>query len=771
MRWYLSMLSLIGILCQGMAFSLDENYEIVLPETPAVVEQTAARELQHYLQRSAGLSLPVLQGKNTPGKKAVYLGWSAEVRQRLPEIALETLRPDEVVVRSFPDGTLVLTGEGSRGTLYAVYTWLEDVLGIRWLAPDAELVPSHDTVEIPALNFRYAPPIAVRSPDGAQFQPSQPAFLARMRVNGHSTPVEYGGNAGDYVLCNRSHTLSRLVPDEAFYRAHPDYYADDYQFPGAEPELFAWRDGRRITGEQGQPCLTNPEVKALVIANAVDLIRRRGRQTKSLFITQNDNPNYCCCPACEKLAAELGGQTDLLLWFLNDVAAELEKEFPGLTVETFAYRYTLEPPKSVKPRSNLRIRLCLIEADSRLPLTDDANRRFRDICVGWSKVTPHLAIWHYITNFTNYGLIHPNFASLAPNLRFFAGLGIEDVFSQDSRDAGSFGFFPELRGYLNARLLWNPELEPSVLTAEFLAAYYGAAAEKLQAYLKLNETALAAAKVRLDCYEMDTSFWLPYPVLEQGARLLEEAAAAVADDPVRLERVDRLRTSHDWTTLWRIENSPLQPLSNRPSTVDRQALRQSLDTRLPAIPKTPGYKGLHAREGVIWSQCLAELDRHLTPPAFEREFPAELRSVPPEKLIALPPAYVTPAQAETVADELAPNRRAVRLTLGRHNWAARVNLPATAGVGPVKVWAELRLPQNVAAADGIAALAGMYVYGTNFAEKSVIPIASASLSNTSYALIPLGEADFQRDCQIYFEGADNPTVPELLLARIWLEKE
>ena len=184
-------------------------------------------------------------------------------------------------------------------------------------------------------------------------------------------------------------------------------------------------DGRRVSGGGGQLCLTNPEVRKIVVHNASALIKWKKPHTTSYCVSQNDNQNFCRCPDCEAMAAELGSQTDLLLWFLNGVIEDLDKEFPGIQIETLAYQYTLPPPVSVIPHPNIRIRVCLIEAGTRAPFFAPENEAFRRIVEGWTQVSDNVSLWHYVPNFSNLGLLHPNFNSYQPNYSWFAEKGIE----------------------------------------------------------------------------------------------------------------------------------------------------------------------------------------------------------------------------------------------------------------------------------------------------------------------------------------------------------
>ena len=74
-------------------------------------------------------------------------------------------------------------------------------------------------------------------------------------------------------------------------------------------------------------------------------------------------------------------------------AEEVEKEYPDVLIETLAYQYTRKPPKHVRPRHNVVIRLCSIECSFVETLTageNDANVSFREDMEAWASISPQL---------------------------------------------------------------------------------------------------------------------------------------------------------------------------------------------------------------------------------------------------------------------------------------------------------------------------------------------------------------------------------------------
>lgn len=116
--------------------------EITLPAKPLPSEKTAAQELRSYLERT-------VDGKLKIGGRAInriLLGDTPETRAA--GIDGRALKTDAYVIRSSGDD-LFIAGGGQSGTLYGVYAFLENQIGIRWWTPAEEFVPGKRRLELP----------------------------------------------------------------------------------------------------------------------------------------------------------------------------------------------------------------------------------------------------------------------------------------------------------------------------------------------------------------------------------------------------------------------------------------------------------------------------------------------------------------------------------------------------------------------------------------------------------------------------------------------
>ena len=215
----------------------------------------------------------------------------------------------------------------------------ERYLRYRFFASDTEVIPTEGEAEIPAFLDRCDnPSFQERHCDHSPFL-ENPRFRVFSRIweKGGATPEELGGPNGSYGGC---HTFSSLCPSGLYYRDHPEYYA----LAGGQRIPC----GDHSKNGPGQLCLSNPDVLRIVTDAVLDQLRKNP-SLKTVDVSQEDNENYCRCPACAAIDEEEGAPSGSIIRFVNAVAEAVEKEFPHVLVRTFAYQYSAKPPSRFIP--------------------------------------------------------------------------------------------------------------------------------------------------------------------------------------------------------------------------------------------------------------------------------------------------------------------------------------------------------------------------------------------------------------------------------------
>jgi hypothetical protein len=689
------------------------DYVIVLPATPQPVETTAAAELQRHLIEVTGVTLPMVSEKEVPSDaKLICVGPSARAKQFLPSLDVTKLGPDGIVMKT-AGANLVLAGQGSRGTLYAVYSFLEDVVGCRWWTSQESFVPRQAALKLPSLDVTYTPPLRYR--EAFYRDAFDGLFATRLKCNGHHHQItpEYGGHDR---FAGFVHTFYPLLPPKKYFAEHPEWYS--------------LVKGKR-NGERAQLCLTNDAMRAELVHNALARLRTEP-QAGVISISQNDWHGRCECDRCRAVEEEEGSPSGLMLRFVNAVAEEIEKEFPAVLVETLAYQYTRQPPRLVKPRRNVVVRLCSIECSFAQPLADPHNEKFRADIEGWSQVAPQLFVWDYVTNFSNYILPHPNLRVLAPNVRFFVDHHVVGLFEQG--DAGStVGDFVRLRAWLLAHLMWNPRLDEKALVAEFLKGYYQAASPHLSAYLDVIQEAGARSGKHLRCFMPDTSSWLTLDDLNQATHLFDQALKAVAGDPVLEPRVRRERLPLDHAWLQRYYALKRQSQMEGKEFAGPQDPLVACDEFLRLARQ---WKAGQYRERCPMGDYEEMLRRKFRAPA---PAPVQCRGLPKDAWLDIQDNEFRLAKqgewSKLVEDPQASDGHAARMPGDHYEWAVSYPISADLGIAAWRCYVVVRCEAQ--ATDGPAMTIGIY---DSEARRGVThrKLSVAELAGKGYQAIDLG---------------------------------
>lgn len=492
-------------------------YTIVRPANASPSQIQAAEELQKFTQQMTGVKLPILADDGPLPERAVLLGSTRHTAALLGgPVDLKALGDDGFRLKTSPPHLLIVGG-AVRGTLYGVYELLERCGGCRWFSSWHSVIPQHAALSIPELDETQRPAFAMREP--YWFDMFDGDLAARNKVNGAGMRLDekHGGKIRFGTGC-MVHTFNTLVPPEEFFATHPEYFSEI--------------GGKRVKAS-AQLCLTNPEVLRIATARILERIRQEPA-AKLFSVSQNDCQKYCTCASCKVIDAREGTPAGTMIAFVNQVAEAVEKEFPNVWIETLAYQYTRTPPKTIRPRHNVVVRLCSIECEFSKPFERSAaeqNRKFVAEMDRWSAMTEKLHIWDYVTDFRDYLGPFPNVLALQGNLRFFRDHHVVGVFEEGAYQ-GRHADFAELKAWLLARWLWNPDLPAETLLNDFFAGYYGAAAPLVRRYFDEIHAFYQKPGATLSIY--DDVLRQPPVTAEfytHAVALWRQAEAAVKDSP------------------------------------------------------------------------------------------------------------------------------------------------------------------------------------------------------------------------------------------------
>ena len=529
----------------------ETRHVIVQAPDATEAECFAARELAHFLRRMTGVVFRVVDEADLPaGRPAVHIGPTALAKEL--GIESDALGPETWVLRTHDDD-LVLTGGRPRGTLYAVYEFLETYGGCRWITHDLDVIPAHPVFAFPSMDVRGEPAFAWREttlyprhdggPDSGTHE-AYALFLVRNRYNGAPRWLNElrFGYAVRFGRPGSSHTFHR--------------YQQDWK--DVPPEYFAMREDGTRAPRSGNAlghdfCLTHPGLRDRVFAQLLTFIAEdraeaaaQGRPAPRHYaISQNDTSSrYCRCPDCMAVADREGAYSGVMIDFINEVAGRIAEAHPEIRLVTEAYQFTKRPPKSVRPRGNVIIRLALLDreyradelADVLRPITAPTSLEARQITEGWAAIVPgdQLFTWDYAQFRLPFRHPYDGTAKIMQNLELWHRLGIRHAFIEQTGIDLSFRF---MRDWVFMRKSLKPELDNDQLAMEFLAAYFGPAAVPMRQYydLLVSET-VSGDRPYVDTPPALSPYLTPAFFTRVNGWLDEAEALALVSDNIRYLR-------------------------------------------------------------------------------------------------------------------------------------------------------------------------------------------------------------------------------------------
>jgi hypothetical protein len=567
------------------------DFVIVVHHQAAPAERHAARELAHFLQEISGASFPVQETAEPANKTThVILVGPDAARAILGPSEIARLGEEGYVLRT-KGSALAIAGGRPRGTLYGVYSFLEDYLECRWFTPQVSRIPKNATPTIPSLDRTFVPRLEYRATDSPGSREAD--WAARNKINGTQTLLDTrrGGKVayGPFV-----HTFNLILDPKDHFSRHPEYFSEVH--------------GKRLA-ERTQLCLSNPEVLRIATATVRRWMREQPEAT-IFSVSQNDWYNYCTCKDCARITTEEGSPMGPYLRFVNAIADAVREQFPGKTIDTLAYQFTRMPPTKTRPRPNVIVRLCDIECCFAHPLgvsarVDRRNADFAADLQRWSALTNRLYVWDYVVDFGHSIMPFPNLYTLKPNITFFVDHHVKGIYEE----AAYFGKgmeLAELRTWILAKTLWDPSYDTDRAIDEFLKGYYGPAAAPLRRYIDLVHGKARADGIHFRIGERPSSSLFSDALLARAMSLFDEAEKQVADEPALLQRVRVARLPVLYVQIVRCTDKLRKPSERTP---DRVLQLMTLFQQFDEVARKEGIT--HVSEARSYAQWAAEIKKVL----------------------------------------------------------------------------------------------------------------------------------------------------------------
>ena len=558
--------ALILVPCAQAAVEIgpDSGHTIVIGKEATLVSGFAARELQHYLKRITGHELPIaIDDKVTDASTPMILVGPSKFTEKL-NLKIESDMPDAFIIK-IAGNELVLMGEDRvarpdyykgrrlpfdynggdhKGTLNAVYTFLEEFGGVRWLWPgeSGEVVPKLKSIQLENVDIREEPdfftrqlPFCYGSTRGKRYPPisskvraEYPFWYLRNRL-GRGVPGGWG------------HAWATII-GQKYFETHPEYYAliDGKRRP---PIV---RNGRLYL-HGNQVCTSNPAVVQIF----VDQIRKSCKpdEQRIVSVCPNDGLGFCECDACRALDAPNSytpeqvrfGECNLsnrVFGFVNAIAKEVKKTRPKVLLAIYSYSVFRDPPTNI-PKLEDNVLVVLTKHCSFY--NNPAYRKtVHERIEKWTRVASKMACYEYLGG-DGWQLPHPIAGILAEDIPYLKAKGFLSYSGHTAANFSNKG----LDYYLAARLLWDADQNADDVINDYCQRGFGRGARKMREYFDFMEKTWTEKHVSGWAHSENVPIWTQ-EIIAKGYGILKEAED-LADTPEDKRRIQFVRTGHELT--------------------------------------------------------------------------------------------------------------------------------------------------------------------------------------------------------------------------------
>jgi hypothetical protein len=488
----------------------------------------AAADLRHYVRAITGVELPtVTDGRRVEGV-GLYVGRC--------EVSLDTDSPPaDVTPEAFAirvrDGNVLFAGRATPAVEFAVYSFIEEKLGVHWFWPGplGEVLPPRSPGKL-VVNIEDE----VRVPDwsprvwsGCDYYPAWKDWNRRNRLS-------IGGPLPRRQCQNVIH---RVFPPEKYAKTHPEYY----------PLI----DGKRWIPAKGdnywRPCESNPDVQRLVVEYAVEFFKK-DPDSDSFSLGMDDISHVCGCPQCCAWDASPNDYarrrfSDRHYRFVNIMARKIADRCPGKHVGTLIYNIARELPKTVdrlEPNVFGYLTQCAPEW-FRPGLRDKDMTLTRE----WAKRCSQL----YRYDYWGLGFTMPRYCPhyVADAMKFDKSVGVRGMYVE------VYTCWPNTAPmiWMGSKLFWKTGLDTDQLLNEFIAKMFGGAAPVMKRYYDRLEqawctplagrTSWGHGSLVVEAHSMSVED------VDAGEGLLAEATQAADSDAVR-QRIDIVAAGLRWAS-------------------------------------------------------------------------------------------------------------------------------------------------------------------------------------------------------------------------------
>ena len=538
------------------------EYVIVIPDQPDTGNQFALKELTFFLKKASGADFKSVPAAQTPNSKRIFLGLSDAALKALGKDPRPAMKNQETWVKTKGDD-LFLFGKGPWGDMFAVYDYLENVLGYRWYdARGGMKVPDCRNLKWQPLNREINFSVAYRSATGYWIYHRPQAHLAFLRNRQNFNYISMYLKMKGIVIPppeengSSSHTLPSYIPGETNRNVYKPYsWLKNKNYWKTNPEFFGVRENGKRSGVT-HLCFSNAELRKELTANILEHMKRE--PGKNIFsVSAHDSPDrFCCCPACMEQEKKYKTPGAAYFNYLIELGKTVAEKYPKNRISFLVYRkkQTQIPPSGIdKLPANLLPVFAPIDDDFSKSWAHKKNEKTHQDLKRWGEISSGIAVWYYPNPYS--GDITPplgNIRRLVFDIREMVKAGMTYSYFEHNVGVANMIGFTELQSFLILQLFKDASQDENALIREFMDFEYGKAAPLMLKYLDELETATAENRLFMSWNApLPTYEHLTAENLVRWHGYFTEMEKLLADSPVQLQNLKRVKINLEFAMLLR----------------------------------------------------------------------------------------------------------------------------------------------------------------------------------------------------------------------------
>lgn len=360
---------------------------IVIPQNATLREKFAAEKFQKYIKMIFGAEFSICTDEEALSKNIILIGGPERNNITQRYISEEDFDstvpgPEGLFIKSY-ENCLILAGssknvnECERGTLYAVYEFLERYLGCSLAAyikegvSGGEYVPRLGEFEIkdifyskPCADIPYRCAVAQYSAHGTgadyELDFKFLDWLSKNRYNyiytWNSVYEHMKGNGmldaaikrGILFKVGHHDAIDTLLPQkgnkyfsEHYFETHPEYYK-------------MTEDGTRfeMINHWGQMvlCSRNEDMINQISENLISWFSQNPQVKSFALLNKDGTAPQCCCEKCKGFS-----KVENYAYMINEIAKRLKKVHPDVELNMMSYTDLWEPPTNITLEKNVSV--------------------------------------------------------------------------------------------------------------------------------------------------------------------------------------------------------------------------------------------------------------------------------------------------------------------------------------------------------------------------------------------------------------------------------